>query len=72
MLATAQRLNGFTESVIRETIRDARLHGAINLAQGFPDFDLSAELLAAAHEMTGGDHLQHAITWGAPAFRRAG
>ena len=72
MLATAQRLHGFTESVIREMTRVARQHDAINLSQGFPDFDPPPELLAAAaHEMTRGDHHQYAITWGAPAFRRA-
>ena len=72
MLATAQRLNGFTESVIREMTRVARQHGAINLSQGFPDFDPPAELLAAAaHEMAKGEHHQYAITWGAPEFRRA-
>jgi aminotransferase len=72
MLATAQRLNGFTESVIREMTRVARQHGAINLSQGFPDFDPPAELLAAAaEEMQKGSHHQYSITWGSPDFRRA-
>ena len=72
MPATAQRLDRFTESVIREMTRVARQHGAINLSQGFPDFDPPAELLdAAAREMAKGDHHQYAITWGAPEFRRA-
>ncbi|MFN9453497.1 MAG: aminotransferase, partial [Gemmatimonadota bacterium] len=39
MPATARRLAGFTESVIRATTRLAARHGAINLSQGFPDFD---------------------------------
>ncbi len=72
MPATAQRLNGFMESVIREMTRVARQHGAINLSQGFPDFDPPEALLAAgASEMAKGDHHQYAITWGAPAFRQA-
>ncbi len=72
MPATAQRLHRFTESVIREMTRVARQHDAINLSQGFPDFDPPAELLAAgSREMAKGDHHQYAITWGAPAFRRA-
>ncbi len=72
MPATAQRLNRFTESVIREMTRVARQHGAINLSQGFPDFDPPEALLAAgAREMARGDHHQYAITWGSPDFRRA-
>src|SRR5690349_2410402 len=39
MPSTASRLNVFTESVIRGMTRLANRHGAINLAQGFPDFD---------------------------------
>ena len=34
----------FTESVIREMTRQAMLHGAINLSQGFPDFPAPAEI----------------------------
>jgi aminotransferase len=72
MSATAQRLDGFTESVIREMTRVARTYGAINLSQGFPDFDPPAELLAAAgREMQKADHHQYSITWGSPAFRAA-
>ena len=72
MPATAKRLNRFTESVIREMTRVARQHDAINLSQGFPDFDPPGELLAAGScEMAKGDHHQYAITWGAPAFRQA-
>ncbi|HEU4402841.1 MAG TPA: aminotransferase, partial [Candidatus Polarisedimenticolia bacterium] len=38
----------FTESVIREMTRQAMLHGAINLAQGFPDFEAPEEIKQAA------------------------
>ncbi|ACB73917.1 aminotransferase class I and II [Opitutus terrae PB90-1] len=57
--------------MIREMSRVAQQHGAINLAQGFPDWDPPAELLAAAKaEMDAGRH-QYAVTWGAPELRTA-
>jgi aminotransferase len=61
----------FSESVIRHMTRLANAHGAINLSQGFPDFDPPEELKRAA-EFAGrhGPH-QYAVTWGAPAFRAA-
>ena len=68
---TAVRLNNFTESVIREMTRVADAHRAINLAQGFPDFDPPEELVAAAKEALSGDYHQYSLTWGAPAFRQA-
>ena len=48
MPRTSQRTSVFTESLIREMSRVAARHGAINLAQGFPDWDPPAELVAAA------------------------
>ncbi len=71
MPATATRLNVFTESVIRGMTRLANQHRAINLAQGFPDFDPPEALLAALEKATRGPHHQYAITWGAPRFRAA-
>lgn len=71
MPATAARLARFTESVIRGTTRLATQHGAINLAQGFPDFNPPEELLAALERATRGPHHQYATTWGAPRFREA-
>lgn len=71
MPATATRLSAFTESVLRGTSRLATRHGAINLAQGFPDFDPPEELLAALERATRGPHHQYAVTWGAPRFRDA-
>lgn len=67
----AQRLTGFTESVIRMMTRLAQQANAVNLAQGFPDFDPPKELLAAAHAAIDGDYHQYAITWGARNFRQA-
>ncbi len=71
MPATATRLNVFTESVIRGMTRLANQHRAINLAQGFPDFDPPEALLAALEKATRGPYHQYAITWGAPRFRAA-
>lgn len=71
MPRTSGRLNHFTESVIRRMTRVANAHGAINLSQGFPDFDPPPELLqAAARAAREGPH-QYAMTWGAPNFRAA-
>jgi len=61
----------FTESVIREMTRLAAAHGAVNLAQGFPDFACPVELKEAAKAAIDADDNQYAITWGAPAFRAA-
>ena len=44
MPRTSHRTAGFTESLIREMSRVATRHGAINLAQGFPDWDPPAQL----------------------------
>ncbi|MES1180963.1 MAG: aminotransferase, partial [Verrucomicrobiota bacterium] len=62
MPATATRLAGFSESVIRGMTRLAHQHGAINLAQGFPDFDPPEALLAALERATRGPHHQYAVT----------
>jgi len=61
----------FTESVIREMTRLAMEHGAINLAQGFPDFAAPAEVKEAAVRAIRADINQYAITWGAREFREA-
>ena len=61
----------FGESVIRRMTRVAISHGAINLSQGFPDFDPPRALLeAAARTALDGPH-QYAVTWGAQNFREA-
>ncbi len=61
----------FTESVIREMTRQANLHGAINLSQGFPDFPAPEEIKRAACAAIEADINQYAITWGAKRFRDA-
>ncbi|CAJ64690.1 MULTISPECIES: pyridoxal phosphate-dependent aminotransferase [Frankia] len=61
----------FTESVIRDMTRLALAHGAVNLAQGFPDFACPPELKEAAKAAIDADVNQYAITWGAAEFRAA-
>lgn len=67
----SDKVEHFTESVIREMTRQAMLHNAINLAQGFPDFAAPAEIKKAAQEAIEGDVNQYAITWGAKNLRNA-
>ena len=71
MARTSQRTAGFTESLIREMTRVALRHGAVNLSQGFPDFNPPRVILDAAKAEMDGDHHQYAITWGAPPLRDA-
>ncbi|HMF76733.1 MAG TPA: aminotransferase class I/II-fold pyridoxal phosphate-dependent enzyme [Bryobacteraceae bacterium] len=65
------RIGEFRESVIREMTRLALQHGAVNLAQGFPDFPAPAEIKAAAQKAIQDDFNQYPITWGVKAFRDA-
>ena len=67
----SQRAGLFPESVIREMTRHATAHGAVNLAQGFPDWNPPQEAVAAAKAALDGPFNQYAITWGAPALREA-
>ncbi len=68
---TARRTHGFTESVIRGMTRLANAHGAINLAQGFPNFPCPELLKEAAARAVRADLNQYAITWGARRLREA-
>ncbi|HJU27580.1 MAG TPA: aminotransferase class I/II-fold pyridoxal phosphate-dependent enzyme [Candidatus Binataceae bacterium] len=65
------RTGFFTESVIREMTRRALRCGAVNLAQGFPDFPAPTELKNAAKRAIDEDYNQYAITHGSPNFRAA-
>src|SRR5690242_94372 len=67
----SDKVEHFTESVIREMTRQALLHGAVNLSQGFPDFPAPAEIKRAAQEAVAADINQYAITWGAKDLRNA-
>lgn len=61
----------FTESVIREMTRLSMVHGAINLAQGYPDFPAPEFIKRAAIDAINADINQYAITWGSPRLRQA-
>jgi aminotransferase len=67
----SDKVEHFTESVIREMTRQAMLHGAVNLSQGFPDFPAPSEIKQAAREAISADVNQYAITWGAKSLRNA-
>jgi aspartate/methionine/tyrosine aminotransferase len=67
----SDKVERFTESVIREMTRQAMLHGAVNLAQGFPDFPAPVEIKRAAQEAIAAEVNQYAITWGAKSLRNA-
>jgi len=68
---TSEKADRFTESVIREMTRQALLYGAVNLAQGFPDFPAPEEVKRAAQQAIAADINQYAITWGAKSLRNA-
>ncbi|HEY7522370.1 MAG TPA: aminotransferase class I/II-fold pyridoxal phosphate-dependent enzyme [Candidatus Limnocylindrales bacterium] len=71
MRRISRKAETFTESVIREMSRLAIAHGAVNLAQGYPDFPCPPELKDAAVEALHADLNQYAITWGAKPLRDA-
>lgn len=67
----SDRVYTFTDSVIRRMTRISDEHGAINLSQGFPDFDPPKEIMdALAKAAYDGPH-QYSITFGAQNFREA-
>jgi L-glutamine---4-(methylsulfanyl)-2-oxobutanoate aminotransferase len=65
------RVDLFTDSVIREMTRLSSVHGAINMAQGYPDFAAPAALKAAAARAVREDYNQYEITWGSAELRAA-
>jgi len=67
----SDKVEHFTESVIREMTRQAMQYGAVNLAQGFPDFSAPAAVKQAAQQAIADDVNQYAITWGAKNLRNA-
>ncbi|MDA4125493.1 MAG: aminotransferase class I/II-fold pyridoxal phosphate-dependent enzyme [Thaumarchaeota archaeon] len=69
--SVSPKTSRLSESVIREMTRLADKHGALNLAQGFPDFPAPASIKAAAVRAIEGDYNQYAVTWGSPNLRRA-
>lgn len=67
----SKRTETFTDSVIRRMTRVSLQYGAVNLSQGFPDFDPPREILERLAEVTNEDFHQYSITWGAQNFREA-
>ena len=67
----SNRTSTFTDSVIRRMTRISNQYGAVNLSQGFPDFEPPREILDRLAQVTNEDYHQYSITWGAQNFREA-
>lgn len=67
----SKRTETFTDSVIRRMTRVSMKYNAVNLSQGFPDFDPPKEILARLAQVSNEDFHQYSITWGAQNFREA-
>ena len=67
----SDRTASFTDSVIRRMTRISMQYGAVNLSQGFPDFDPPRALLDRLAEVAKEGPHQYAVTWGAQNFREA-
>lgn len=71
MKELSTRTAGFTDSVIRRMTRVSNKYGAVNLSQGFPDFDPPKEITDRLAQIAGIGPHQYALTWGAQNFREA-
>lgn len=71
MASLSHRLDWFTESTIRRMTRISNKYNAINLSQGFPDFDPPKEILEELRQAAFGGPHQYSITWGSQEFREA-
>ena len=71
MKALSSRTADFTDSVIRRMTRVSNQYGAVNLSQGFPDFDPPREITDRLSEVAKSGPHQYALTWGAQNFREA-
>lgn len=67
----AKRTTTFTESLIREMTRVNNTYNAVNLAQGFPDFQPPLKIIQAAKDALDNGYNQYAITWGSARLRSA-
>ena len=67
----SERTMGFTDSVIRRMTRISSQYGAVNLSQGFPDFEPPKAILDRLAQVAREDFHQYSITWGAQNFREA-
>ena len=71
MQALSDRTASFTDSVIRRMTRISNQYGAVNLSQGFPDFDPPKPILDRLSQVAYEDYHQYSITWGTQDFREA-
>ena len=71
MQKLSERTASFTDSVIRRMTRISLQYDAVNLSQGFPDFEPPKEILDRLAQVAHEDYHQYSITWGAQAFREA-
>jgi aspartate/methionine/tyrosine aminotransferase len=67
----SNRTATFTDSVIRRMTRISLQYNAVNLSQGFPDFDPPKEILDRLQQIAQDGPHQYSITWGAENFRNA-
>lgn len=67
----SDRVQTFTDSVIRRMTRISDEYGAINLSQGFPDFDPPKEILDRLAQVAYEGPHQYSVTFGAPNLREA-
>lgn len=65
------RTADFTDSVIRRMTRISNQYGAVNLSQGFPDFEPPKAILDRLSQVPYEDYHQYSITWGAQNLRQA-
>lgn len=71
MQKLSDRTANFTDSVIRRMTRISNQYGAVNLSQGFPDFEPPKAILDRLEQVSHEDFHQYSITWGAQNFREA-
>ena len=71
MQPLSTRTANFTDSVIRRMTRISSRHGAVNLSQGYPDFNPPRAILDRLAQTPGEDVHQYSVTWGAQNFREA-
>ncbi|MFR7476056.1 pyridoxal phosphate-dependent aminotransferase [Frisingicoccus sp.] len=71
MKTLSKRTANFTDSVIRRMTRISNKYGAVNLSQGFPDFEPPKVITDRLAEVAGQGPHQYALTWGAQNFREA-
>ena len=71
MADLSSRTASFTDSVIRRMTRISLQYDAVNLSQGFPDWDPPKEMEERLSQVAFTGPHQYAVTWGAPNFRQA-